>query len=133
MSKDKKQILIIDDEVDLCELVRFHLVKNGVDVSIANHTREGFQKTHHEKPDCVLLDIRLPNGQDGLTFLRRIRSFRNEDARLEAAVRETRVIILTGAGEAMRPLFQSEGIQDYIMKPYDPSDLITRIQRVLAG
>ena len=127
MTEGKKRVLIIDDELDICEVLKTKFQRYGFDVLVAHEGREGFQKVKDEKPDCVLLDIRIPIGEDGLTFLRRIRSYRSEDPKEQNRIRKLPVIVLTAAGEGMKPLFQAEGISEFVEKPFDSEDLKVKI------
>ena len=131
MSENKKRILVIDDEDDVCQMIKEKFSSLGYEVLIAFDGVEGLQKTREDKPDCVLLDIRIPKGEDGLTYLRELRSYRDDDLQEQTRVRETPVIILTGAGASMRALFESVGISGFIEKPFDIADLHKQIQRVL--
>ena len=131
MSENKKRILVIYDEDDVCQMIKEKFSSLGYEVLMAFDGVEGFQKTREDKPDCVLLDIRIPKGEDGLTYLRELRSYRDDDLQEQTRVRETPVIILTGAGASMRALFESLGINGFIEKPFDIADLHKQIQRVL--
>jgi len=131
MSENKKRILVIDDEDDVCQMIKEKFSSLNYEVLIAFDGVEGLQKTQEDKPDCVLLDIRIPKGEDGLTYLRELRSYRDDDLQEQTRVRETPVIILTGAGASMRALFESVGISGFIEKPFDIADLHKQILRVL--
>ena len=131
MSENKKRILVIDDEDDVCQMIKEKFSSLGYEVLMAFDGVEGLQKTREDKPDCVLLDIRIPKGEDGLTYLRELRSYRDDDLQEQTRVRETPVIILTGAGASMRALFESVGISGFIEKPFDIADLHKQILRVL--
>jgi len=129
--KDGKCVLVIDDEDDVCELIREKFEQLGYKVLIAFDGAEGFQKTEEEKPDCVLLDIRIPKGEDGLTYLRRLRSYCHGDPQEQARIRRTPVLVLTGAGTSMKTLFESEGISGFIEKPFEVAELQSKIQDML--
>ncbi|MFH1800921.1 MAG: response regulator [Candidatus Omnitrophota bacterium] len=131
MSEHQKCLLIIDDEDDVCQIVKERFGRLGYKVVTANDGAEGFQKAEEEKPDCVLLDIRIPGGQDGLTFLRNLRSYRHVDLEEQDRVRKIPVIVLTGAGVTMQPLFEIEGIKGFIEKPFDLSNLQTKVEHIL--
>jgi two-component system, OmpR family, response regulator len=131
MSENKKCILIIDDEDDVCQIVKEKFEHLGYTVLTANDGAEGFQKTEQGRPDCVLLDIRIPGGEDGLTYLRKLRSFRDDDIQVQTQVRKTPVIMLTGAGVTMQSLFELEGIKGFIEKPFDLMNLQTKIEQIL--
>jgi CheY-like chemotaxis protein len=131
MSENKKCILIIDDEDDVCQIVKEKFEHLGYTVLTANDGAEGFQKTETGKPDIVLLDIRIPGGEDGLTFLRKLRAFRHENIEEQTRVRKTPVVMLTGAGVTMQSLFELEGIKGFIEKPFDLTNLQTKIEHIL--
>lgn len=131
MMKDRKCILVIDDEDDVCLLVKEKFELLGYKVLKALDAEDGFQKTEKEKPDCVLLDIRLPKDEDGLEYLRRLRSYRHDDAQEQARMRDIPVIILTGAGTSMKTLFESVGISGFFVKPLDLVAIQEAIQDTL--
>jgi DNA-binding response OmpR family regulator len=131
MAERKKRILIIDDEDDVCRTVKEKFELSGFQVLMAADGAEGFKKTEEEKPDCVLLDIRIPRGEDGLTYLRKLRSYRHEDLKEQARMRKIPVIMLTGAGTAMQPLFELEHISGFIEKPFDLANLQYQVENIL--
>ena len=130
MPEKKRCILIIDDEDDVCQIVKEKFEHLGYKVLTALDGAEGFQKTEKEKPDCVLLDIRIPKGEDGLTYLRKVRSYRHDDLQEQARVRKIPVIVLTGAGAAMQTLFELEGISGFIEKPFDLTSLQNKVEKI---
>jgi len=131
MPENKKCILIIDDEDDVCQIVKEKFEIWGYKVLTALDGKEGFRKTKEGKPDCVLLDILIPKGEDGLTYLRNIRFYRHDNLEEQKRINKTPVIMLTGAGEKMRPLFEFEGISGFIEKPFDIVNLRGKIELVL--
>jgi len=131
MSENKKCLLIVDDEDDVCQIVKEKFEHLGYQVLTANDGAEGFVKTEEGKPDCVLLDIRIPKGEDGLTYLRKIHSYRHDDLHEQTRVRKTPVIMLTGAGATMQSLFELEGISGFVEKPFDLTNLQTKVEHVL--
>ncbi len=131
MSENKKCLLIVDDEDDVCQIVKEKFEQLGYKVLTALDGAEGFHKTEEGKPDCVLLDIRIPQGEDGLTYLRKLRSYRHEDLQEQTRIRKTPVIILTGAGATMQALFDLEGISGFIEKPFDLANLQDKVEHVL--
>ena len=131
MSETKKCILIIDDEDDVCQIVKEKFEHLGYTVLTANEGAEGFQKTEEGKPDCVLLDICIPGSEGGLAYLRQLRSYRHKDLREQARFRRTPVIMLTGAGAALQPLFELEGITAFMEKPFDLTNLQIKIEHIL--
>ena len=67
-----KKILVVDDDTNICELLRLYLTKEGYQVTTANDGEEGLEKFNQLKPDMVLLDVMMPR-MDGLEVCRRIR------------------------------------------------------------
>lgn len=132
MSDNQKCILVVDDEDDICQIIKAKFEGLGYRVLIAYDGAEGFQKTKEGKPDCVLLDVRIPQGEDGLTYLRKIRSYRHDNLDEETRIRKMPVIILTGVGAStMQPLFELEGISGFIEKPFELSNVQSKVEQVL--
>ena len=131
MLENKKCILVIDDEEDVCQIIKEKLEPLGYTILTATDGAEGFRKTEEGKPDCVLLDILIPKGEDGLTYLRNVRFYRHRDLEKQTRIRKTPVIVITGAGVKMRPLFEFEGISGFIEKPFDLANLRGKIEHVL--
>ncbi len=117
----KKKILIVDDEVDLVELIKIRLEANNYEVITANSGLEGLSKATSEVPDLIVLDIGMAE-MDGYTALQKLRE--------EEITKEIPVIMLTAYAK-MQPLFETEGISDYIVKPFDPQDFLARVEKVL--
>lgn len=116
----KQKILIVDDEENICELVRLYIEKDGFEAVIANDGNDAITKFNAEKPDLVLLDIMLP-GKDGWQVCREIRALNN-----------TPIIMLTAKGETFDKVLGLElGADDYVVKPFEPKELIARIRAVL--
>ena len=122
---------MVDDEDDVCQIIKEKFELLGYKVLTALDGAEGFRKTEDGKPDCVLLDIRIPKGEDGLTYLRKLRSYRHDDLQEQTRIRKTPVVILTGAGATMQPLFELEGISGFIEKPFDLASLQGKVENVL--
>ncbi len=131
MSEKKKCILVVDDEDDVCQIVKEKFEQLGYKVLTANDGAAGYRKTEEGKPDCVLLDIRIPKGEDGLTYLRKLRSYRHDDPEEQTRIRRTPVIMLTGAGAAMQSLFELEGISGFVEKPFDLVNLQSKVAHIL--
>ena len=71
-----EKILVVDDDTNICELLRLYLTKEGYQVTVANDGEEGLEKFNQVKPDMVLLDVMMPR-MDGLEVCRRIRKAGN--------------------------------------------------------
>ncbi|CAD6560369.1 Transcriptional regulatory protein OmpR [Paraburkholderia kirstenboschensis] len=115
------QILLIDDDAELCDATRRYLVRWGFDVSVLHDARSLEYRLKHERPDLIVLDLMMP-GVDGLTALRRLR----------ASGDDIPVLMLTArANEEDRIAGLELGADDYLGKPFNPRELVARIQSVL--
>lgn len=104
-----EKILVVDDDTNICELLRLYLTKEGYQVTTANDGEEGLEKFNQLKPDMVLLDVMMPR-MDGLEVCRRIRKLGN-----------TPVMMLTAKGETFDKVLGLElGADDYMVKPSTP-------------
>ena len=112
-----KKILLIDDDEATLKLLKPFLVSKGYSVETAMDGLEGLEKVRSWKPDLVVLDVIMPR-MDGYGFVREIK----KDPKLRAVP----VVVLT-AREMMRDVFVQEGIKDYVIKPYDPEELLRMI------
>ena len=123
MESQKKQVLVIDDQEEICDLIdvtfrgsefEFHSAKNG---------REGIQIAKDSKPELILLDVMMP-GFDGFTTIKVLK--RNPDTK------DIPVIFLTAkkSKSDIQAAIRAGGV-DYIAKPFSPSDLLTRLRRIL--
>lgn len=131
MSEEKKRVLIVDDEENLCEVLKSRLETFGYSVSVAYNGRTAWEQILKSPADLILLDIRMPE-EDGYTFLRKLRSFRDaSDPQREERFKRLPVIVITGTGEGMKPLFEQEQISAYITKPIDSSLLKKLIEETL--
>jgi CheY-like chemotaxis protein len=116
-----KKILIVDDDEEYAKLLALELKAKGYEILSAANGEEGFQKLKSEKPDLVLLDIKMPE-MDGFTFVR--------EMKYDWGVKRIPVMILTGY-EPMRDLFKMEGIAGYFVKWTDKPALIKSIEETL--
>jgi two-component system phosphate regulon response regulator PhoB len=116
-------VLIVEDESALVELLRYNLEKEGFRVSAAADGEEGLANIADGKPDLVILDWMLPL-VSGLEVCRQVRR--------KAETRDLPVIMLTARGEEGDRIRGLEGgADDYITKPFSPSELIARVRAVL--
>ncbi|MBO5364509.1 MAG: response regulator transcription factor [Clostridia bacterium] len=117
---NNQTVLIVDDEVNICELLRLYVEKEGYRTVIANNGQEAMDKFRVEKPDLVLLDVMLPI-KDGWQVCREIR-----------AIDTTPIIMLTAKGETFDKVLGLElGADDYMVKPFEPKELLARMKAVL--
>jgi two-component system phosphate regulon response regulator PhoB len=119
----KPKILVVDDEEDILELLRFNLTKEGFAVVCAASGEEALKSALAQRPDLVLLDLLLP-GMDGLEVARRLKK--------EDATKEIPIIMVTAKGEEADIVTGLEvGAEDYITKPFSRKVLIARVRAVL--
>ena len=113
-------ILIIDDDTDLCDLLRDYLTPEGFVVEAVHNGTEGVDRTVSGRYSLVVLDVMLP-GINGFEVLRRIR-----------AASRIPVLMLTARGEEVDRIVGLEiGADDYLPKPFNPRELVARIRAVL--
>ncbi|MBE6746125.1 MAG: response regulator transcription factor [Ruminococcaceae bacterium] len=114
------KILVVDDDLNICELLRLYLEKDGYTVAIANDGVTAVTMFQEESPDLVLLDIMLPR-LDGWQVCREIRKFSDNP-----------IIMLTAKGEVFDKVLGLElGADDYVVKPFDTKEIIARVKAVL--
>ena len=114
------KILIVEDDVNIADLLRLYLEKEGYEVTIANDGGKGVDTFRRVQPDLVLLDIMLPV-LDGWGVCRTIR-----------AESQTPVIMLTAKGETDdKVMGLKSGADDYITKPFEMPEVLARIEAVL--
>ncbi len=119
----KRTILVVEDEKDIRELVRFHLEQEGYGVREADTGEKALSQIATEPPALVVLDLMLP-GVDGLEVCRRLRGVE--------ATRGIPIVMLTAkAAEVDRVLGLEMGADDYVTKPFSPRELLARVRAVL--
>lgn len=116
------KVLIVDDEENIVELLRFNMEQAGYEVEFAYDGEEALRRAESFRPELILLDIMLPK-MDGIEVCRRIR----EDDRLK----ETAIIMLTAKNVEKDKITGLEsGADDYITKPFSVNELLARIKAV---
>ena len=116
----KYKILVVDDDRNICELLRLYLEKEGFETVVANDGQQAVEYANKYTPDLILLDIMLPK-LDGWQVCRQIRK-----------TLETPIIMLTAKGETFDKILGLElGADDYITKPFDTKEVIARVKAVL--
>jgi len=122
MTSTKKRILVVDDEEDIVELIRYNLTKEGFDVVPARNGKEALQKAI-PPPDLVILDLMMPV-MDGFDTCRRLK--------VNPATKATPVVFLTASASEVDEVVGLElGADDYIQKPISPRKLVARVKAVL--
>lgn len=115
-----EKILIVDDEKNICDLLRMYLEKDGFRTIIANNGRAALQLFREREPDLVLLDIMLPE-LDGWQVCREIRKISDKP-----------IIMLTAKGETFDKVLGLElGADDYVTKPFETKEVVARVKAVL--
>jgi two-component system, OmpR family, phosphate regulon response regulator OmpR len=119
-SADKPHILVVDDDTRLRELLRTFLSKNGFRVTVASQAAEARERLGVLDFDLIVLDVMMP-GETGLAFAAELR--RTDDVP---------ILMLTAMGDTKDRIAGLEtGVDDYLGKPFDPRELLLRIQNVL--
>lgn len=114
------KILIIDDDINICELLRLYLEKDGYEAEVVTDGLKAIDAFNSVNPDLILLDIMLP-GMDGWQICREIRK-----------TSQTPIIMLTAKGETFDKVLGLElGADDYITKPFETKEVVARIKAVL--
>ena len=118
-----KTVLVMDDEQDILDLVRFRLEHDGYSVISASDGQTGLALAQSERPDLCILDVMMPK-LTGLEVLARLRA--------DPVTADTRVILLTSRGQDSDIDRGFElGAQDYVTKPFSPKELRRRVHAQL--
>jgi DNA-binding response OmpR family regulator len=117
---NKCKVLIVDDDINICELIGLYLSKEGYDVINAYNGVNAVELFKQQTPNLVVLDIMLP-GIDGWQVCKEIRK-----------VSSIPIIMLTAKGETFDKVLGLElGADDYMVKPFEPKELVARVKAVL--
>ena len=115
-----ERILIVDDDTNICELLRLYLEKDGYTTTIVHDGQAALQSFRESEPDLVLLDIMLP-GLDGWQVCREIRKTSDKP-----------IIMLTAKSETFDKVLGLElGADDYVTKPFESKEIVARVKAVL--
>lgn len=116
----KQKILIVDDDTNISELVSLYLTKEHFETMCAEDGYEALEKFRDFQPDLILLDLMLP-GLDGYEICKEIRKTSNVP-----------IIMVSAKGEVFDKVLGLElGADDYIIKPFDPKELVARVKAIL--
>jgi two-component system alkaline phosphatase synthesis response regulator PhoP len=119
----KEHIVVVEDEEDILELLRYNLMKEGYRVTGVLTGEEGLKAARSQPPDLIVLDLMLP-GIDGFSVCRELK--------MDARTRDLPIIILTAKGEEADIVAGLElGADDYVTKPFSPRVLLARLRAVL--
>ena len=127
-----QKILVVDDEPDAVEFVKTVLEEAGYEVAAAGDGEAGLRAAREQKPDLLVLDVQMP-GKTGFEVFSELRQ--------DEALRDIRVVMLTGVAEKTGLRFSGEQMGDYlghepdayVEKPVDPQVLQETVRRVLGG
>jgi len=115
-----RSVLIIDDDVKLCTMLREYLARHAIDLEIRHHGKLGLEAAFARQYDLVLLDVTLP-GIDGFEVLQRLRKSS-----------DLCILLLTARGDAADRIRGLQlGADDYLPKPFDPEELVARIRAII--
>lgn len=117
------RVVAIDDEADILRLIRIKLSKEGFEVSTASDGEEGVRKVLAEKPDVMVVDVMMP-GKDGYQVVSEVKKKLGDEAPVA-------IMLTSKAEESDMKKGLSVGADDYITKPFSPSELIERINVAL--
>lgn len=116
----RAHVLVVDDDVNICELQRIYLEKENFQVTVCYDGKKAIEIFKEQAPDIVILDIMLP-GMDGWEVCREIRKLSTIP-----------IIMLSAKDETFNKVLGLElGADDYMVKPFEPKELIARIRAVL--
>ena len=116
------RVLVVEDERDVAELLRFNLAKEGFEVLVAPHGADALRIAREQAPDVVLLDLMVPQ-LNGWEVCRRLKE--------EADTRAIPIIMVTGRAEEGDKILGFElGADDYVTKPFSPRELVARVRAV---
>lgn len=119
----KGTVLLIDDEKDLLELLRYNLEREGFEVLSAANGASGLELARRNPPDLIVLDLMMP-GLDGLEVCQQLRA--------EPRTGRIPLVMLTArAAEADRVVGLELGADDYVTKPFSPRELVARVKAIL--
>ena len=114
------KILVVDDDTNICELLRLYLEKDGFETIVVHDGEAALEAVSRHNPDMILLDIMLPK-LDGWQVCREIRK-----------TLSTPIIMLTAKGETFDKVLGLElGADDYVVKPFDAKEVVARVKAVL--
>ena len=117
---ERQKVLIVDDDSNIAEIISLYLIKEMFETKVAEDGYEALELFESFEPDLVILDIMLPR-MDGWQVCREIRK-----------VSEKPIIMVTAKGETFDKVLGLElGADDYIVKPFDPKEIVARIKAVL--
>jgi phosphate regulon transcriptional regulator PhoB len=123
LSAGSGRILVVEDEQDVAELLRYHFTKEGYDVVVAGNGTDAVKRARDVRPELILLDIMVPQ-LNGWEVCRRLKA--------EEETRAIPIIMVTGRVEEGDKVLGFElGADDYVTKPFSPRELVARVRAVV--
>ena len=121
---NKRRILCIEDEPEMIDLIRLILERKGFEVLGAVGGQEGIESIRREKPDLILLDLMMPD-VDGWEVYRQMKA--------DEALQHIPVVVVTAKAQSIDKVLglHIAKVDDYVTKPFGPSDLLESVERVL--
>lgn len=114
------KVLVVDDDKNICEILKIFLEKDGLKVYTANDGQKAIEIFNEQRPTIVLLDIMMP-GMDGMEVCKEIRRIDN-----------TPIVFISAKDQTMDKILGLElGADDYIVKPFDASEVVARVNAIL--
>lgn len=117
-----KTILLIDDELDLVEMTKTRLTKSGYEVAAVVDCIGAFAYLEKKMPDLILLDLLL-QGMQGEDFCKKLKT--------SIQYKNIPVILFTASSSNLADLTRELGAQDFVLKPYEPEELLGKIKRLV--
>ena len=121
-----RRVVVIEDDPEMIELVKLILAKDGFDVAGANNGRDGLGVIEESQPDVVLLDLMMPD-MDGWEVYQSMKA--------QDSMKNIPVIIITAKAQSIDRVLglHIAKVDDYITKPFSPSELLTSVRKVIAN
>lgn len=114
------RVLVIDDEPDICDIIRYNLEEEGFVVSVSNNGLDAWNRLERNLPDAIILDLMLP-GISGLDFCKKVKT------KYDVPI----LMVTARSGETDAVLGLEMGADDYIRKPFSPRELLARLRVAL--
>lgn len=121
MPEEQPSILIVDDEVDICDMMKFTFESKGFQTFIAHDAEEAFNVVKNNSVDVVISDVRMPKG-GGMKLLTDIKSYNSA---------KPKVFLITGYSDGSTDEAIEAGAEDVLAKPIKLKDLVEEVNRVL--
>jgi DNA-binding response OmpR family regulator len=120
-----KKILVVDDELNVLKVIASRLKANNYDVVTASDGTYAVKRALEEKPDLIILDIKMPAG-GGISVFENLR-------RLDSVMTTPVIFITAHPTEEIKKQVLEMGAEDFVAKPFDPDDLLAKVRKALGG